>query len=317
MLIQSIKNYLGDCFLVSLSEDPSKKKSIVVRTIEVFKASSLHFISLGNHKSKKLYYSICITSSDLIRKINEKFKTLFTSKKLKKEDTKVEIKNLTAAAISKMTPDQQGFLIDHHAKRQINAPSLLTSTQLKGMLRSTVSHEIKLVNEQEVGLGHCGRYAINNAFQQEILSTSDFKACICQCLKDQLSCSDEDARQLVENQEDFGIDNSIIEYILENQVKQSVKCQTIRELVQVEVSKQKAMEDFIGEAKWTIVANIGADIYEMPSALAAPYPLAKGHFIALRKDEKGEWWYIDSRAPQPINIALAIIPKSCTLLVPI
>lgn len=231
--------------------------------------------------------------------------------------TPQKVAKLTPQQIKGMTPDQQGLLIDQYAIRKNEKPSILTQAQLKGILRSAKgSNTVKTINIQEASLGHCGRYAINNAFQSEKLSTNEFLKLAGEVFMKTLGMSKEDVQALVSDKAGFGVDAGIIKYILEEKFDQPITDKEIKGLDGIDISKQKAIEDFIGDAKWIIIANLGQDSYDMPSLTDAPYPFASGHIVAMRKDDKGEWWLIDSRAHQPINIPLAAIPRTCTIIAP-
>jgi len=226
----------------------------------------------------------------------------------------INLKLLTQDQIKKMAPDEQGYLIDHYAVRKANGPSDLTLTQLQGMIGFTAPSSIAIVNAQEAGLGHCGRYAINNALQREALSQTEFLALTGQIFSEKLGMSLEDVRNLIQNQNDFGVDTAIIAEILKQKLGLSVKQDKISDLPNCAVSKQQAMENYIGKANWVIVANIGEAIYDMPSPTNAIYSLTRGHFAALRRDAHNQWWFLDSRANKAVNIALAIIPRTCTMI---
>lgn len=229
---------------------------------------------------------------------------------------------LTPEQIKRMSPDQQGALIDNFARRG-NAGSNLNQAQLKGMLRSQNLGPIQIINKQELGLGHCGRYCVNNALQQEFLSKEEFLRLTGEVFVQRTGMSPNDAKTLLANNEDFAVDVGILEHIL-NSCNMPIQHRIIRDLPGYSDSKQQALEQAIGNAKWVIIGNTGSDrefdrrahVYDMPSSGNAPYPLASGHFVALRKDDRGEWWYIDSRGYAPENIALAVIPSTCTLIVP-
>lgn len=225
----------------------------------------------------------------------------------------LDIDQLTVEQIKKMTPDEQGALIDQYAKRT-GRPSKLTKAQLLAFLRSERTSGMKIFNVQELGKGHCGRYCINNALQNEAISEEKFVSFTAQAFQILTGMSSEDAARLVRNDDEFGVDAGILSHILNRMGIFSKNC-PIADLPGFDHSKQQAMENFIGNANFALVGNIGNGIYDMPTENGV-YPLTAGHFVALRKDSFGEWWYIDSRAPKPINIALAVIPKSCTLIVP-
>lgn len=284
----------------------------------IFTLGFTHGICGATLGIKKLFGRASKNTPPISSRVSDRAADKFQSEKvdLLKD---VDVKALTPENIRKMSPDEQGALIDQHAKRKEKGGSDLTQLQLNGMIRPNTS-TVKIINEQETGKGHCGRYAINNAFQKDELTTEDFLRLIADCCMKELNLSREDAEELVNNDADFGIDAGVLEYIL-NEQRQPIKYSEIHALPECDSSKQRAMEEFIGDdAKWAIIANIGTTvgdaIYEMPSPTIGSYALAKGHFVALRKDDDNEWWYIDSRAPRPVNIALAVIPRSCLLVVP-
>ncbi|PJD97231.1 MAG: hypothetical protein CK425_03690 [Parachlamydia sp.] len=263
---------------------------------------------------KKLKRRASKTQPSTTQKVENTAKTLF------KPDLKSPPMNpqwLTEEQIKKMSPDEQGNLIDTYAARKINAASDLTHAQLRGMIGSTAASHIAIVNAQETGLGHCGRYAINNALQQEALSQNEFLSLTGQIFSNQLGMSLADVKNLIQNQDDFGIDTGVLAQILKQKFNQPVKESKICDLPDCALSKQQAVENYIGKAKWVIVANIGTEVFDMPSSTHAVYPLTRGHFVALRRDADNRWWYLDSRGKNPVNIALAIIPRTCTLIVPL
>lgn len=232
-------------------------------------------------------------------------------------DNTLDLVALTTEQISKMSSDQKGALVDRFALRMDGGKSGLTNAQFKGILNSNKpSESVNLINKQELGLGHCARYAINNAFQTEALNTDDFLNLTAAVFAKKLGMSTEDAKTLVHNNGDFGVDAGILEYILQERFHQAIEYQKIEKLTGCEESKQKAIENFIGNADWIIIGNESAGVYDMPSLTGATYPLTAGHFVAMRKDARGEWWLIDSRAPSPVNMPLAAIPRACTIIVP-
>ncbi|WP_284452644.1 hypothetical protein [Parachlamydia acanthamoebae] len=227
------------------------------------------------------------------------------------------LKNLHPKDIQKMTPDEHGFLMDNYSSTA--TPHRMTQAQLNGIRIIKDSGKIKRINEQGLGLGHCGRYCINNAMQADALLQDRFLELIKDAYMTKLGSSEEDAQSFVDAQGDIDVDIGILRHILENGFTQSVKDSVINELPGIENSKQQAMENYIGnDAKWVIIANIGFTDYHMPSppGVNATYSLTRGHLVALRKDDEGQWWYIDSRAPKPYCISLAVIPHTCTLIVP-
>lgn len=228
--------------------------------------------------------------------------------------------SLTAEHISRMSPDQQGALIDHFAPRG-SAGSRLSAAQLKGMLRSQNRGSIQIINKQELGLGHCGRYSINNALQKEFLSREEFLKLTGEVFVQRTGMPPENAKSLLADNDDFAVDVGILEHILDRRGI-PVQHRMIRDLPGIGDSKQQALEQALGNAKWAIIGNTGSDrdrkphVYDMPSSGNASYPLTSGHFAALHKDDRGQWWYIDSRGHAPENIALAVIPSTCTLIFP-
>jgi hypothetical protein len=226
----------------------------------------------------------------------------------------LDLKTLSEDHIRKMSPDEQGELIDRYARRKVNGPSDLNKQQLRAMINLNEPGSIKLINAQEIGKGHCGRYCINNALQKEVLTQQEFLTSTAKAFEQYLGMSKEEADSLVNNDND-GIDVEIVAFIMENQFGIKTKNAVIQELPDVSASKHHSIEQFIGNADYVIVGNTGNIIYEMPS-LGAPYPLAAGHFVAMRKDDKGKWWYLDSRANKPTCISLALIPKTCTIIAP-
>jgi hypothetical protein len=89
---------------------------------------------------------------------------------------------------------------------------------------------------------------------------------------------------------------------------------SIGELPGFAEDKSAAIQAFVGQATWVIVAVIR----EVPSPSNSEWrtTLQAGHYVALRKDSAGQWWLLDSVSRPAMNIPLAILHQSLVLLVP-
>jgi hypothetical protein len=171
----------------------------------------------------------------------------------------------------------------------------------------------RIINTQETGKGHCGRYAINNALQKEALSEKRFLKLVAEEFSQKTGMSQEEAHTLVQNDNDFGVDADLLKLILEKQFQLQVEIQKIGDLTH-HSPKQKALEAFLEGKDWAIVCNPSPHTYVLPCETHYPLKFTTGHIAALRKDADGDWWFLDSRAEKPACFPLSLIPNDCQLI---
>lgn len=230
-----------------------------------------------------------------------------------RETKSVDVTRLTLKEIKAMNPDQQGALIDGYSL--VGKAPILTDEQRNAMVIRSYdpSTDPRMLNRQEVGKGHCGRYAINNALQEERLSEEAFLGAVVDSVRENLSMNEQDARAFVQDDDNFGVDADLLKLILEKQLQLNTEIRKVADIAGQGL-KQEALEGFLKGKDWALVCNASDNIFVLPCETKYPLRFTKGHIAALRRDNENNWWFIDSRAEKPVCLPLALIPLRCTLV---
>lgn len=205
-------------------------------------------------------------------------------------------------------PLQQLFEKTHSQRDATSTPQQSfekTPTQTKVTKPYNEAIHPGIINTQETGKGHCGRYAINNAMQKQALSEEQFLKLVAEELSQRTGMSQEDAQALVQNDDGFGVDADLLKLILEKQFNLHVEIQRVGDL---------PLEAFLEGKDWAIICNPTNNTYTFPCETHYPLKFTTGHIAALRKDTAGDWWFLDSRADKPACFPLSLIPNGCQLL---
>lgn len=168
------------------------------------------------------------------------------------------------------------------------------------------------------GDGFCALYAVNNALQESLLQVDGFSFWHAQFYQKKLKLDKKTAENMANDfggyGEDFGVDPQALMYIIKSALEIEMKQAKIADLVQ-DGDKQSALDAFVGNSSWAIIANVEQS-YRFPiDGHFHVSPL--GHYTALRKDDEGTWWFVDSVAERPFAIDLFLLPEGFTILAPL
>lgn len=230
--------------------------------------------------------------------VNEQLKMCF-SKEVVKRLTPDEIKNLS--------DDEIGIIIDLYN----DDAETLSQVQLNAMIRNTERNPFAFHEKQDRG-GECGRHAINNAFGEIVEEGRGYREKVAAIFPE----IHDGCPFLDLSDDDFFTEPRILQIILQRGKKQvHAKCSFIRDLPDYSISKSLALQNYLGEASWIIIGN-SQSLKRFPTNSHATYPITSGHFVAARKNEKGEWWVIDSRNHAQISLPLTALNKDFQIFVP-
>lgn len=320
MIAKIKENFLSYYILFPrAANEPEEKKRNVIKSV------ALGVFTLGLlHLGCFIVYAVKMKMINAAyrKEIHEKTNAVYSStveasisleNSSSRETKSVDVTRLTVEEIKAMTPDQQGDLIDRFSL--VGKTPMLTNEQRNAMVTRPYdpSTDPKMLNRQEVGKGHCGRYAINNALQGERLSESAFLEAVVKSARDKLAMNEEDARAFVQDDDNFGVDADLLKLILEEQLNLDTEIKKVADLAG-QGSKQEALEAFLEGKDWALVCNASDNIFVLPCETKYPLRFTRGHIAAIHRDNQNNWWFIDSRAEKPVCMQLALIPLECTLV---
>lgn len=211
-----------------------------------------------------------------------------------------KVKKLTPEEIRKLKPDELGELIDLYERE-------LTQEQIDAMALD-LEDPFEFFEEQKSGENLCALHALHNALGKTEPSEEVFKKFVVDYLKKtvemELPFSDIDTDPVV-----------LADFLMEH-VCHLVEKQRIWEiLAQKQKGKEAALKEFLGDSDWFLVGV--NQTFKVPRKKSGTYSLTEGHFAAMRKDQEGNWWLIDSRNPSKIPLPLTFLHENCLIIRPV
>lgn len=216
-----------------------------------------------------------------------------------------------------LPPDVKSALFEIYSKERGYGPE--EYQKVADLFPQKEPKDILCIERQaRFGDGFCALYAVNNALQKSLLQVDAFSFWHALFYQKKLKLDEKTAENMANDfggyGEDFGVDPQALMYIIKSALEIEMKQAKIADLIQ-DNDKKSALDAFVGNSSWAIIANVEQS-YRFPiDGRFHVSPL--GHFTALRKDDEGTWWFVDSVAKRPFAIDLFLLPEGFTILAPL